>query len=383
MAARFLIVALLALAVSPVAAAAQIRAEPSTARRATTLDALTAYPGFYHLNLVRVRAKLVTDQVGTALLSGSTRLLTVGDAALGQRDGDVEVTGTFIDVGRLTQDDQRVAQFHLGELSQKVLRREWPGQGELPVIAVTEVIAAEPLAAPSVRALALDPLRYEGQTVTVAGRFRGRNLFGDQPAGPGRSRYDFVLQLADASIWVVGRRPRGPGFDLNVEARVDTGRWLEVRGDLHTSKGLVWIEAIDVKSTQPISESAPAETTTESAAPPAPPPQVIFTTPTANDVGVSGDVRVRLQFSRDMTPESFKGNVTARYDAQDAVQRGLPPATAPTFSASYDQGRRVLELKFAAPFEPFRTVIVGLSPGITAFDKQPLAPFEMRFTIGG
>ena len=58
MAARFLIVALLALAVSPVAAAAQIRAEPSTARRATTLDALTAYPGFYHLNLVRVRANL-------------------------------------------------------------------------------------------------------------------------------------------------------------------------------------------------------------------------------------------------------------------------------------------------------------------------------------
>jgi hypothetical protein len=382
MVARLRIVVLLALALSAASAAAQIRAEPSSARRATTLDALAAYPGFYHLNLVRVRAKLVTDQVGTALLSGGTRLLTVGDAALGQRDGDVEVTGTFIDVGRLTQDDQRVGQYRLADLSQKVLRRDWPSQGELPVLAVTEVIAAETLAAPSVRALTLDPLRYEGQTVTIAGRFRGRNLFGDQPAGPGRSRYDFVLQLADASIWVVGRRPRGAGFDLNVEARVDTGRWLEVRGDVHTSKGLVWIEAIDVKTTQPISETAPAETVTDTAAP-APPPQVIFTTPTANDVDVSGDVRVRLQFSRDMTPESFKGNVTARYDAQEAIERGIPPATAPPFSASYDQGRRVLELKFAAPFERFRTVVIGLSPGITAFDKQPLAPYQLRFTIGG
>ncbi|HTV01130.1 MAG TPA: Ig-like domain-containing protein [Luteitalea sp.] len=380
MVARIVLVALAVLVLSA-PAPAQIRAEPSTARRATTLDALSVYPVFYHLQQVRVRAKLVTDQVGTALLSGTTRLLTVGDAALGQRDGDVEVTGTFIDVGRLTQDDQRVSQYSLGALSQKVLRREWPNQGELPVLAVSEVTPAEPFAAPSVRGLGLDPLRFDGQTVTIAGRFRGRNLFGDQPAAPGRSKYDFVLQLADASVWVVGRRPRGPGFDLNVEARVDTGRWLEVRGDVHTAKGLTWIEAIDIKTTKPLSETAPAETTTEAAVP-MPPPQVIFTTPSSNDVDVSSDVRVRLQFSRDMTPESFKGNVTARYDPREAVAAGAPPLTTPTFSASYDQGRRVLELKFATPFERTRTVVIGLGNGITAFDKQPLAPFELRFTIG-
>ena len=146
-------------------------------------------------------------------------------------------------------------------LSQKVLQREWPAQGELLVIVVSEVKKAEPLAAPSVRGLALDPLRFDGQSVTVSGRFRGRNLFGDQPAGPGRSKFDFVIQLADSSVWVVGRRPKGQGFDLNVDARVDTGRWLEVQGDVHTSKGLVWIEAMAIRTTTAVSDTAPAETT--------------------------------------------------------------------------------------------------------------------------
>ena len=379
---RALLLALVTLAMLAPPAGAQLRAEPSTGRRATTLDALAAYPGFYHLQPVRVRARLVTDQVGTALLSGTTRLLTVGDAAVAQRDGDVEVTGTFIDVGRLTQDDQRVAQFNLVALSQSVLKRDWPGQNELPILAVTEVTVAEPLAAPSVRGLALDPLRFDGQTVTISGRFRGRNLYGDQPAAPGRSKFDFVIQLADASVWVVGRRPRGPGFDLNVEARVDTGRWLEVQGDVRTSKGLVWIESLSIRTTQPVTETAPAETLTEAPIQ-APPPQVVFSAPTANEVDVPTSSRVRIQFSRDMQPESFKGQVNARYDAQEADERGIPPTAIPNFTASFDQGRRVLELRFASPLDRFRTVVISLGSGILAFDKQPLAPYELRFTTGG
>jgi hypothetical protein len=379
---RTLLVSVLALVVCAGPVAAQIRAELSSGRKATTLDALAAYAGYYHMQAVRVRAKLVTDQVGTALLSGQTRLLALGDAAVAQGEGDVEVTGLFIDVGRLTADDQRVATYGLRELSQKVLQREWPSQGELPVLIVNEVVKAEPIAAPSVRGLALDPLRFDGQSVTVSGRFRGRNLFGDQPAAPGRSKFDFVLQLADSSLWVVGRRPKGAGFDLNVEARVDTGRWLEVQGDVHISKGLVWIEAISIKTTAPATEQAPVETTAVVAAP-QPPPQVIFSTPTAGEADVAADVRVRLQFSRDMTGTSFKGNVVAAYDAAEATERGIAPGPTPPFVANYDQGRRVLELRFSAPFDRFRTVIIRLSPGITAFDNQPLAPYELRFTIGG
>lgn len=382
MLARTLLAVVVAAVVWPSPAAAQIRAEPSAGRRATTLDALAAYPGFFHLQPVRVRGKLVTDQIGTALLSGQTRMLAVGDAAVAQRDGDVEVTGTFLDVGRLTQDDQRVSQFNLAALSQKVLQRDWPAQGDLLIIAVTDVTQAEPPPAPSLRAITLDPARYDGANVTVAGRFRGRNLYGDQPSAPGRSKYDFVIQLADASMWVVGRRPKGSGFDLNVDARVDTGRWLEVQGDVRTGRGLVWIEAIDIRPSRPVSETAPAETVTEAVVQ-QPPPQVVFSTPTAGEIDVAADARVRIQFSRDMTPESFKGNVTARYEAQEAVERGIPPGNTPTFTTDYDPGRRVLELKFAGPFDRFRTVIIGLSDGITATDKQPIARYELRFTVGG
>src|SRR5207253_1496853 len=117
MSVRSLVLLVLALLSSVAPAASQIRAETS-GRKATTLGALTTYAGFYHLQPVRVRAKLVTDQVGTALLSGETRLLALGDAATAQVTGDVEVTGTFIDVGRLARDDQRVATYGLAALSE-------------------------------------------------------------------------------------------------------------------------------------------------------------------------------------------------------------------------------------------------------------------------
>ncbi|MBA2355657.1 MAG: Ig-like domain-containing protein, partial [Acidobacteria bacterium] len=353
----------------------------STTRRAATIDALAVYPGFYHLQPVRVRGKLVTDQVGTALISGDTRLLLVGDASLGRADGAVEVVASFIDVGRLTPDDQRVNTYGLVALSQKVLQRDWPGPGDLLILAAQEVSPAEPFAAPSVRGIALDPARFDGQTVTVAGRFRGRNLFGDQPAAPGRSRYDFVIQLADASVWVTGRRPRGNGIDLDVDARVDTGRWVEVQGDVRSSKGQVWIEAIAVRATTAAIETTPTET--QVAAPPAPPPHVIFSTPTAGEVDVATTARVRVQFSRDMVGDSFKGNVMVRYRPQEAIERGLPTSTDPVFAATYDAGRRVLELKFSGAFERFRTVEVELGEGIVATDKQPLAPYTLTFTLGG
>ena len=379
---RTLLVPLLALVLGAIPAPAQIRAELSTGRKATTLDALAAYSGFYHQQGVRVRARLVTDQVGTALLSGQTRMLAIGEAAVAQGEGDIEVTGTFLDVGRLTQDDPRVGTYGLVALSQKVLQRDWPGQGELLIVVVSEILKVDPVPAPSVRGLALDPHRFDGQSVTVSGRFRGRNLYGDQPAAPGRSKFDYVIQLADSSVWVVGLRPKGPGFDLNIDARVDTGRWLEVQGDVRTGRGLVWIEARAVRASKPVAETAPVETTTEVAAP-QPPPQVIFSTPTAGEVDVAATARVRLQFSRDMLPETFKDKVLAAYDAREAVERGVSPGPAPPFIANYDQGRRVLELRFSAPFDRFRTVIIRLAPGIKAFDNQPLAPYELRFTIGG
>ena len=80
----------------------------------------------------------------------------------------------------------------------------YPVQTVLPLI--TPLLAAS---MPSVRAIVLFPSRYLDQKVTVTGQFGARNLVGDLPDAPGKSRYDFVLRSADAAVWVTNLRPRG------------------------------------------------------------------------------------------------------------------------------------------------------------------------------
>ena len=81
--------------------------------------------------------------------------------------------------------------------------------------------------APTIRAIALAPEQFENRSVTLTGRFRGRNLYGDLPQGVAKSKWDFVLQSADAAIWVTGLRPKGKDFDLDASARGSTpaGGW--------------------------------------------------------------------------------------------------------------------------------------------------------------
>ena len=371
----------LAAALTAWATYAQIRAEVPGGRRATTVDALVLYPVFYHAQSVRVRGRLVTDDVGVALIGGASRVLLIGDEAVASADGDVEVLGTFLDVGRLTEDDSRVAAYRLVALSPKVLNRDWPAQGELLVVATEEVARAERPPQVTLRALALAPETFHGQTVTVAGRFRGRNLFGDQPAAPGRSPHDFVLQLADASLWVVGQRPRVDGIDLRVDRRTDTGRWLEVEGDVRVGRGLVWIEAAAIRGAAPVEEPAPEQTAAPLLPPPA--PTVVFSAPTTDELDVRPSASVRIQFSRDMDPDSFAGNVRARYLTQESVERGEIQVPSIAFTTNYDGGRRVLELTFQTPLERFRAVEVLLGEGIRSTEGQPLAPWTLRFTVGG
>ena len=111
------------------------------------------------------------------------------------------------------------------------------------VTAVTPATASTSL---SIRALALEPWRFDGQKVTVTGNFRGRNLFGDLPGAPGKSRYDFVIRGAEGAAWVAGLQPRGRGFDLDIDRRFDTDKWLEVTGVVAYERGLVRIDATEL-----------------------------------------------------------------------------------------------------------------------------------------
>ena len=347
-------------------------------RKATTVSALLAYPVFFHGERVAVRAESWADQESTWLIAGDAKVLTLGEPV--PRPGDhVEVRATFWDVGRLNRDDPRLARFNLGDLSEALFRKPWPSIGELPVLIVESTLPATRLPAASVRTLALEPEAYEGERVTVTGRFRGRNLYGDLPDAPGLGRWEFVLQSADGAIWVTGIRPRGRDFDLDVTARVDTGRWLEVTGVIHGTRDLVRLEGTDVELVQPPAAAAP--TAVEAAPRPALPPEVIFSAPTQDDVDIVPDTLVRIQFSRDIDPESFEDQVRIGYHGEESFERGQPPPIE--FDVAYLKRNRVLEIRFTEPLERFRTVEVELLDGITATDGAVLPPWTLTFALGG
>jgi hypothetical protein len=220
---------------------------------------------------------------------------------------------------------------------------------------------ARPLMAPSVRAVALDPARYADQTVTLTGRFRGRNLYGDLPEAPGKSRWDFVLQSAE---------------DLDPMARVDTGKWLEVSGTVRTQGAATWVEGEKLQLST-AEDTTPAAVVSVAAPPPT--PEEVFSAPLSEETEVPTDVVVRIQFSRDMDRRTFADHVRVSY----VPGPGAPPvASPPTFTSMYRDDTRSLEIKFSTPLERFRTVRVDLLDGIVALGGGNLAPWALTFSIG-
>jgi hypothetical protein len=244
---------------------------------------------------------------------------------------------------------------------------------------VSDAIALKPdNGPPTVRLVALNPEAYVGQRVTLSGQFRGRNLFGDLPQTPNVSKWDFVLHNADAALWVTGQRPRGKGFNLDVGARVDTRTWLDVTGIVRAAHGLIWLEAA------PQMTLAKPDTSfvVEALPPPAmgPNPEVIFSDPEDGDTEVPLKKTVRLQFSRDMNPDSFKGNVHWRYATPGSEE--LPQAN---LSVRYEKLNRSVEVTVtaAADVTRLRTVSLELSDGITATDGAKLKPWAVSFSFAG
>jgi hypothetical protein len=240
-------------------------------------------------------------------------------------------------------------------------------------VRVTDVEAAQPMTSPTVRGLALEPWKYEGQKVTLVGNFRGRNLFGDLPGAPGSSRYDFVLRSAEAAIWVTGLRPRGRGFELDVDRRVDSDRWIEVSGVVARSRGLVRLDATVITLAKaPASEPVRVEV----AAPPPPkePSEVVFSSPTNDETDVSPAAPIRVQFSRGLREASLSTRLRLNYVGE---------TTQIPFKVTYNAAARAIEIRPAAPLDRFRTVRLELSEGAEAFDGAPVKPWTVTFSTGG
>ena len=363
-----------------------VHAQP-VGRRAVTLESLSSAPLFFHGTDVIVQADVEADGVLAYLVDDSGIRLLALDATpppAGTRER-IEATGTFYDVGRLEPEDPRVTNLPLDRLAISLLGKPWPGVGELPVLVASSTRVVAGGTGPggtTLRALALDPAARLGESVTISGRFRGRNLFGDLPAAPGMSRWDFVLASVDAALWVAGREPKGDGFELDIQARIDTGHWLEVTGRVVLHEGMVVLDATGISLAEPPADRQPIAPVR---ARQGPPPDVIFSAPLQDDVDVPPDTTVRIQFSRDMDPDSFDDRVAVSYGGPAAAGAGAAAGTADAigFEAAYRPRNRVLEIRFDTELLQFRTIHVRLLDGITATDSVPLPAWTLSFFVGG
>ena len=356
-----------------------LSAQPTT-RQTTNLAALRAYPSFYHLRSVSTAGEVVVRDTGTLEVTndGNTMpLLFKGTAPSGVAD----LRGELWDLGRMRPDDPRVAAQDVATTLKLETGQPWPQPGELLVFAATRVTPGTPPSAPSIRNIVLYPGRYIDQTVTLTGQFSARNILGHLPEGPNKSRWDFVLRTGDAALWVTNLRPKGKDFDLALDTRIDTGRWLEVTGTLRQGRGLQWLDGQGgtVKLARPVQEAPSDEKPIAPDLGPA--PEVVFSAPTDGEIDVPTGTSVRVQLSRDLDPASVKGRVSVIY-----VDGGLPGGAvlppAPEFTTQYNAIARVIEIRFSAPLARFRSVRVALTDGIVGTDKQPVRPWMLEFQTG-
>jgi hypothetical protein len=355
-------------------------------RRATNLTTLLAYPGFFHGRPVLIVGKVGVegDQLRISDDNASLHLIFKGTAP----DGLDEVRGEFWDLGRMKPDDIRLSSYDLRAMFKIDPDGAWPRPGEVTAIVATAVSPAATPAQASIRAIELTPSRYLDQKVTVTGQFSGRNLLGEMPDAPGKSRYDFVLRSIDAAIWVINMRPKlkdaaGKEVELGLDARIDTGKWLTLRGTVQQGRGLLWIdaEAGSLAFGKPASETATEEEPIR--VPAGPPPEVVFSAPTQDETDVLQTTTVRIQFSRDLDASTLKGRIKPHYLESQSVERGEPVTPPADFTFQYSGANRVLEIKFTKPLERFRTLKVDLLDGILGTDGQPLKPWTLSFMLGG
>ena len=278
------------------------------------------------------------------------------------------------------QDDPRLIPFNLLERTRAAYQDRWPKPGE-ELILILGGSAPPPTAvnatAPPLRALAMEPARFEGQTVTIVGQFRGRNLYGELPEAPAKGKYEFVLRSADAALWVIGIQPKGKGFNFDPGKRIDTGRWVTVQGTVRSARGLTWLEGTSIELA-PRPKKRPRS-------------RSIATAPARRDLVHGADAARRCAGER-MDPDAAVARISIRrrsriawltYSLAESKERGeaQPPSVA--FTTNYTKENRALEIRPNEPFERFRLVTLEILEGVKGTDGGPMKPFTLRFTTGG
>jgi hypothetical protein len=210
--------------------------------------------------------------------------------------------------------------------------------------------------------------QLDGKNVRVIGKYRGRNLFGDLPARSVKDTDDWVIKDDVYAVWITGKKPKGSGWELDLSLKRDTNKWIEVVGRPETIGGVTYIRALQVAL------SAPPRVAAEVAAPTPPPPRpkvppvVVFSLPLDGERDVPSTGIFKVQFSKDMNEDSFRGRVIFRY----AGPRLPGDREFVGVKLGYEGGRRALVIDPGDVLRPGRVVEIRLLPGIVDLDGLEL-----------
>ena len=247
-----------------------------------------------------------------------------------------------------------------------------------PDKAIEEVDVTDPdidsstLAALDLRELLKDPAPHLGKQVVVLGKFRGSNLYGDLSIRDKRTPRDFVIKVADAAIWVTGRRPRGEGFRLDPAKRRDTGEWLRVIGEPFDDGGKIYFRAVKIEiAEEPDDPDLEPVRVARAEEELGPPPEVTFTLPIAGEKDIPLTSEFRVQFSKDMKVESFHRNVDLLYADDDGIGNPFPD-----LEVSYDGPSRTLTVRPGKELAPGKEIRLILYDAISDAKGQKLPPEE-------
>ena len=222
------------------------------------------------------------------------------------------------------------------------------------------------------RDLVKSPDVYLDKRIEVIGKFRGNNIYGDLSIRSKKTPRDFIIKVAEAAIWVTGKRPRGKGFELNPRMRRDTGKWLKVTGKPWMEDGMVYLKAekleLEPKPEDPSLEPVEDEVAElEERKRNEPPPEVAFAVPLdgERDILLSNDFRI--QFTNDMNLASFDRNVDLLYADDDGLSNPFPD-----MQIRYEKADRILVVLPGQTLEPSKEVILVLYNGIVDTNGKPL-----------
>jgi hypothetical protein len=218
--------------------------------RVVELDTLYLMPEAYQRNHVIVTGDL--EQIGSqywGLRSGGSRVLLIAHLevdsglfmqSLGRR---VQIRG----IVRMIRNKERVGNPPVDRdlIDDPNLPVLPPPSSELPRVSITALAIRDPEGGENGKATEASAgmERLPGKTTRILGQFRGRNLFGDLPAGSARGKDDWVLKDGETAMWVMGKAPKGDGWKLDLDYKGDSKTWLEVEGKLETVNGITYLKA--------------------------------------------------------------------------------------------------------------------------------------------